>query len=65
MYPEPYRFSSVDLDRNPISYYVEWGDNTNTGWSMDYASGEEIKFSHTWNKVDTFTIKAKAKDTFG
>jgi outer membrane protein assembly factor BamB len=60
-----YKFVATDPDRNPVSYYVKWGDDTHTGWTDDYNTGEEITLSHTWSSDGTFTIKAKAKDTFG
>jgi outer membrane protein assembly factor BamB len=60
-----YKFVATDPDRNPVSYYVKWGDDTHTGWTGDYNTGEEITLSHAWNSDGTFTIKAKARDTFG
>jgi PKD repeat protein len=62
-----YRFSftSHDEENDQISYYVDWGDGTNTGWS-DYVNSWETKsFSHTWTEETQYTIKAKAKDTKG
>jgi outer membrane protein assembly factor BamB len=58
-------FKSTDPDRNPVSYFIEWGDGETTGWTKDYASGEKATYSHTWSKRGNFIIKAKAKDTFG
>jgi hypothetical protein len=60
-----FRLLSTDPDRNPISYYVNWGDNTNSGWTEDVNTGEDVTLSHTWKNVNTFTIKAKVRDTFG
>jgi len=60
-----YTFVASDPDRNPISYYVEWGDGATSGWTGDYNTGEEITLSHTWSGEGTFTIKAKTRDTFG
>jgi PKD repeat protein len=62
-----YRFSftSYDEENDQISYYVDWGDGTNTGWS-DYVNSWETKsFSHSWTTETQYTIKAKAKDTQG
>ena len=56
---------STDPDRNPISYYVNWGDGTNSGWTEDVNTGESVTLSHTWKHVNTFTIRAKVRDTFG
>ena len=60
-----YTFTSTDLDGDQVSYYVEWGDTTNTGWFGPYASGAPQTKSHTWTSQGTFTIKAKAKDIHG
>jgi outer membrane protein assembly factor BamB len=60
-----YTFNSVDPDRNPISFYIEWGDDTTTGWTMERGSGENCYYDHTWSEPDTYIIKAKAKDVMG
>jgi outer membrane protein assembly factor BamB len=60
-----YKFTSVDPDNNPVSHYIEWGDDTYTGWTDDYASGEQVKAGHTWSEWDEYTIRCKSKDTFG
>ena len=60
-----YKLSAVDPDNNPISCYIEWGDGTTTGWTREYASGEQWSASHTYNARGEYTIKAKARDTLG
>ena len=60
-----FSFLSTDPDRNPISYYANWGDGTNSGWTEDVNTGELVTLSHTWKHVNTFTIRAKVRDTFG
>jgi outer membrane protein assembly factor BamB len=60
-----FTFKSTDPDRNPVSFYIEWGDGKTTGWTMDYNTGEVATYSHTWTEGGNFTIKAKARDTFG
>jgi len=60
-----FTFKATDPDRNPVSFYIEWGDGTNTGWTMDYNTGEKATYSHTWSEKGNYTIRAKAKDTFG
>ena len=32
-------------------------------WFGPYDSGEEVIISHTWDEQDTYTIRARAKDT--
>jgi hypothetical protein len=60
-----YKFKSTDPDGDQVSYYVKWGDGTNTGWFGPYASGAEQTKSHTWSSKGTYIIEAKAKDTNG
>jgi hypothetical protein len=60
-----YSFVSTDPDNLDVSYYIEWGDDTNTAWLGPYPSGEECIIDHTWNEKGSFTIKAKAKNTEG
>jgi hypothetical protein len=69
-----YKFSTIDPDENPVSFYVDWGDGTITDWSgggednykMDEcASGENVFIKHVYLIRGTHTIKAKARDGFG
>lgn len=60
-----YDISSIDPDGDNVYYYVDWGDNTNSGWLGPYSSGEMVTVSHTWSLKGTYTIKAKAKDVHG
>lgn len=59
-----YNFIAIDPDGNNIYYYVDWGDENNTGWLGPYLSGEEISLNHIWIEKGTYVIKAKAKDIF-
>jgi len=59
-----YNFMSSDPDGTPIWYYVDWGDNSNTGWVGQYNSGEEITLSHSWSEKGTYIIRCKAKDPY-
>jgi len=60
-----YYFTSTDPDNNPVSFYVDWGDGTTTGWDNEGASDESVWVKHTYTRQGTFTIKAKARDTLG
>jgi len=57
-----YTFVSTDLNGHDVSYYVEWGDGSNTGWTDYYASGVEVTLGHTWSNQGAYNITAKAKD---
>jgi len=57
-----YNISTNDPDNDPISYFIDWGDGANSGWTITYPSGELITVSHTWSARGSYEIKAKAKD---
>jgi len=59
-----YTIKVIDQDNNPISFYIDWGDETE-GWQFERASGEECWYEHTWNRKGIYTIKVKARDTLG
>ena len=60
----PYVVNTSDPDESNIWYYIDWGDNTNTGWIGPFDSGKEITHSHAWDKKGTYIIKVKAKDPY-
>lgn len=60
----PYIVSTSDPDESIIWYYIDWGDNSNTGWIGPYDSGTEITRLHAWNKKGTYIIRVKAKDPY-
>ncbi len=62
----PYFFviTTSDPENQNVSYFIDWGDGTSTGWTPYFNSGKEVKYTHTWYKVDEFTIRCKAKDIY-
>lgn len=58
-----YEFFSTDPDGGDLYYFVEWSDDTNSGWKGPFESGVKMILSHKWDEEDTYTIRAKAKDT--
>jgi hypothetical protein len=60
-----FTFTTTDPDGDKISFYVDWGDGTNSDWLGPYESGYQRKLSHIWNDKGEFTIKCKAKDVNG
>jgi hypothetical protein len=60
-----YMFISTDSDDYDVYYYIDWGDGNIDEWVGPYGSGKTARISHTWEEKSTFTIRAKAKDTFG
>lgn len=59
-----YEYSTVVIDEDDDTIYVkyDWGDEVSKQWIGPYQSGENITFTHTWNKKDDYTIRVKAID---
>jgi plastocyanin len=57
-----YSATSFDPEGTKISFYFDWGDNTNSGWSEWVNS--TITMSHSWNRRGKFTVKVQAKDFY-
>jgi outer membrane protein assembly factor BamB len=58
-----YSFSASDPNNNPVGYFVDWGDGTNSGWTMDYEPNMKVSLRHEWDEEGNYTIRVKAKDT--
>jgi len=59
-----YTVTASDPDESIIWYYVDWGDQSNTGWLGPYNNGQTITKSHKWTSKGTYNISAKAKDPY-
>jgi len=57
-----YTFIVTDADADEVFLFVDWGDETDSGWKGPYESDEEITLTHSWSQQGTYTMKAKAKD---
>lgn len=65
---ESYSFSTYTTDPDSgdkISYMIDWGDGSTSGWSREITSGDTITFSHSYSLKGDFSITAKAKDNHG
>jgi hypothetical protein len=60
-----YSFITTDDDGDNLSYFVKWGDGTDSGWLGPYPSGFGISLNHSWDEEGTFNISSKAKDIHG
>ena len=62
-----YRYSvtATDPDQDAVYGYIDWGDNTTTGWIGPYDSGEDFSSTHSWAEKGTVTVKVKVKDEHG
>jgi outer membrane protein assembly factor BamB len=59
-----YIFKSDDPDFDSVQIFIDWDDNTNE-WTGYNSSGYVFTRNHSWDKKDTFNIKAKSKDSKG
>lgn len=60
-----YNFMTFDPNSDKVSYFIDWGDGTNSGWLGPYDSGQQESASHSWSHKDSYIINIKAKDSFG
>jgi Peptidase family M28/PKD domain len=60
-----YTLSTTDQDGDQVYYFVDWGDNLTSGWLGPFNSGASASATHEWAEEGTYTIKVKAKDTYG
>ncbi len=60
-----YSTSTIDLERDLVYYWFDWGDGNTSGWLGPYDSGEECTAFHTWTSEGDYVIKVKAKDISG
>ena len=60
-----YTISGLDPEDNPVFYFVDWGDGSNSSWRGPFASGETLILRHSWDAMGSYTIKARAMDVFG
>jgi len=60
-----YTIQTTDPDQDEVKYFVDWGDNTNSGWLGPYPSGQTASASHSWNSKGNYLIKVKARDEHG
>jgi hypothetical protein len=59
-----YTLMTTDPDGDPVSYFIDWGDNTSSGWLGPYSSGASVQASHTWASPGTYVVRARARDIF-
>ena len=61
----PYTISAIDPDGDDLYYFIDWGDNSDIVCIGPYESGVTATASHTWSADGTYTIKARAMNTWG
>ena len=63
--PNPYTFTTIDVNGDDVYYYIDWGDGQVDEWVGPYNSSEIAEITHIWDTKGIYTIKAKAKDVYG
>jgi hypothetical protein len=63
--PYTYSTSTTDPNGDQVYYMWDWGDGMQSSWLGPYNSGVTINTTHTWTIKGSYSIKVKAKDTFG
>ena len=59
-----YESTFADPEGDMMSVLFNWGDGTDTGWISGITNGTVGK-THSWTANGSYTIKVKARDTFG
>ncbi len=57
-----YAIVTTDPDGDSVSYLIDWGDGSTSGWVGPYPSGSVVKLNHSWETPGLYQIKGKAKD---
>ncbi len=60
-----YSFTSSDVNNDTLFYFIDWGDNTTTGWIGLFLPGAVVHQEHVWSDKGSYIIKGKAKDRHG
>lgn len=58
----PFYVITQDSELDPVSYLVDWGDGTDSGWTELYGQGQKITLNHSWDSEGTYEIKVIAID---
>ncbi len=59
-----YIFTLTNDYENNVWFYVDWDDDTNTGWMGPYPTPNEIILNHSWSKRGCYIITAEIKDPY-
>lgn len=54
-----------DPDGDEVSFIVDWGDGTSSGWQGPFPSDSTQEVSYRWSSWDSYRIRVKARDEHG
>ncbi|HWR28173.1 MAG TPA: NosD domain-containing protein [Candidatus Thermoplasmatota archaeon] len=60
-----YKTSAIDPNGDQVWYQWDWGDGSQSNWLGPSNSGATISTTHKWTVKGSYSIKVKAKDTYG
>ena len=60
-----FKVKTGDYDGDDVYYFIDWGDETISGWIGPYASNTEVEVQYAWSSEGEYKVKAKAKDVWG
>jgi len=60
-----FTFYSRSYEDFDLSYYVDWGDGTDTGWTDTYPSCKPFCLNHKWAQEKIYKINVQSKDSNG
>jgi hypothetical protein len=61
-----YTYHAFSIDPyDEISYFFDWGDESNSSWLGPYESGDVCNATYSWTTQATYVIRCKAKDSNG
>jgi hypothetical protein len=60
-----YAIVTTDPEGDEVSYYIDWGDGADSGWTRYRQSGSPLNTSHIWARMGIFSVRVKAKDIYG
>jgi hypothetical protein len=60
-----YSTSTTDPEFDAVYYLWDWGDGTQSDWIGPFASGTPAAAQKSWSEKGQYSVKVKAKDSYG
>jgi len=54
-----------DPEGDDLSYWFDWGDGSDSGWTEYISSGFEVNRSHLWEVDGSYDVRVKTRDVYG